>query len=40
MLTWFASYRLNIFGFPGAPAAFKNAGMLDVRMVYAILRDL
>jgi len=27
------NYRLNIFGFPGSPAANKNAGLMDIRLV-------
>lgn len=36
----FHSYRLNIFGFPGAPGVTQNLGLLDQRLalewVYAI----
>jgi hypothetical protein len=28
------SYRLNVFGFPGARGARKNAGFQDARMVF------
>jgi len=28
------NYRLNIFGFPGSPVANKNAGLLDIKLVY------
>jgi hypothetical protein len=27
------SSRQNIFGFPGSPAAVKNAGLFDIRLV-------
>ncbi|KAM7191212.1 acetylcholinesterase [Naviculisporaceae sp. PSN 640] len=27
------NYRLHVFGFPGSPAAYKNAGLMDVRLV-------
>jgi hypothetical protein len=30
------SYRLGVFGFPGSPAANKNAGLMDIRLVYAL----
>jgi carboxylesterase type B len=30
------SYRLNIFGFPNSPVANKNAGLMDVRLVYGL----
>ncbi|KAL2192881.1 Alpha/Beta hydrolase protein [Corynascus similis CBS 632.67] len=33
------NYRLNIFGFPGSPAASKNAGLMDVRLVTEWLKD-
>lgn len=33
------SYRLNIFGFPGAPGIQQNAGLLDQRMALEWLRD-
>ena len=35
-----ASYRLNIFGFPGSPAAGKNVGLMDVRLVYGFPPDV
>jgi hypothetical protein len=28
------SSRLNVFGFPGSPAASKNAGLMDIRLLY------
>lgn len=33
------NYRLNIFGFPGAPGIQQNAGLLDQRMALEWLRD-
>lgn len=27
------NYRLHVFGFPGSEAAYKNAGLMDVRLV-------
>lgn len=33
------SYRLNIFGFPGAPGIQQNVGLLDQRMALEWLRD-
>lgn len=33
------SYRINIFGFPGAPGIQQNAGLLDQRMALEWLRD-
>ena len=31
---YIVSYRLGIFGFPNSPIANKNAGLLDIRLVY------
>ncbi|KAK3391254.1 Alpha/Beta hydrolase protein [Podospora didyma] len=33
------NWRLNIFGFPGSPAANKNAGLMDIRLVVEWLQD-
>jgi len=33
------SYRLNIFGFPGAPGIQQNVGLLDQRMALEWVRD-
>ncbi|AEO70986.1 uncharacterized protein THITE_2147701 [Thermothielavioides terrestris NRRL 8126] len=33
------NYRLNIFGFPGSPAANLNVGFLDIRLVTEWVRD-
>lgn len=33
------SYRLNVFGFPGAPGIQQNAGLLDQRIALEWLRD-
>lgn len=33
------NYRLNIFGFPGAPDAPKNVGLLDQRLAVEWVRD-
>lgn len=33
------SYRLNIFGFPGAPGIQQNVGLLDQRLALEWLRD-
>lgn len=33
------SYRLDIFGFPGAPGIQQNAGLLDQRLALEWLRD-
>jgi hypothetical protein len=34
MCCFLASARLNLFGFPGSPAANQNAGFHDIRLVY------
>ena len=33
------SYRLNIFGFPGAPGIQQNVGLLDQRIALEWVRD-
>ena len=33
------NYRINIFGFPGAPGHIQNAGMRDQRLAIEWLRD-
>src|SRR6266536_6669964 len=33
------SYRLNIFGFPGAPNTTQNLGLLDQRLAVEWVRD-
>ncbi|KAK4142476.1 acetylcholinesterase [Dichotomopilus funicola] len=33
------NYRLNVFGFPGSPAADQNAGFTDIRLVNEWVRD-
>ncbi|KAK1836828.1 acetylcholinesterase [Podospora conica] len=33
------NYRLNIFGFPGSPAANLNVGLMDIRLVIKWLKD-
>lgn len=38
-LTAASSYRLNIFGFSGAPAEPQNVGLLDQRMAVQWVRD-
>jgi cholinesterase len=37
--TNYISYRLNIFGFPGAPNASNNLGLLDQRLAVEWVRD-
>lgn len=32
------SYRLNVFGFPGARGARENAGFHDARLVYVFMQ--
>ncbi|KAK4150340.1 acetylcholinesterase [Chaetomidium leptoderma] len=33
------NYRLSVFGFPGSPAANKNAGLMDIRLATEWLKD-
>lgn len=33
------SYRVNIFGFPGAPSGYSNVGLLDQRLAVEWVRD-
>lgn len=39
ILTIYCSYRLGIFGFPGAPNARTNLGLLDQRLAIEWIRD-